>query len=122
MWQIPIQKIYRSVRLERIKPVGPPATVSNSTPTFTNTTPMCYSLHIMVAPDGSPDVLLRIGKSVDTSLEGDTLRFKLTSPYQIEPFIQSFKALVMIQDVNMKCTTDLTNPSCFCLFHSNKKQ
>jgi hypothetical protein len=82
--------------------------------------PTCYSLNIMVGMDGSPEVLLRIGKSCDTSIGGATLRFKLTSPYQIESFIQSFKALAMIQDVHMKCTTDLTNPSCFPLFHGKK--
>ncbi len=91
-----------------------------STQTSSSIIPACYSLHIMAGMDGLPEVLLRIGMSCDSSIGGETLRFKLNSPYQIESFIQSFKALIMLQDIHMKCTTDLTNPSCFPLFHSRK--
>jgi hypothetical protein len=137
MWQIPIQKIYRTVRIERAKAAQqqpalpspqsasgtPPTNPSSMTATCSHTssgTPACYALHVMVGLDGLPEVLLRIGSTPDTSIDGDTIRFKLLSPHQIESFIHSFKALIMIQDVHMKCTTDLTNPACFPLFQNKR--
>lgn len=82
-----------------------------------NSQPMIYSLNIVVSPDGLPEVIIRIGTVADTAIGGDTIRFKLASPYLIETYIASFKALVLIQDFNTKCTTDLTNPACFHLFN-----
>lgn len=101
-WNIPLQKIYRTLKFEKES--------SDGARTF-------MSLNVVMITNSLFEIILRIGVTIETSLRGETIRYSYFLHYRfylrnlqmVDSYVQNLKFLFSLQDQSIRCVADVTN-------------